>query len=232
MQHLNIVLASLGSIVVLFILVKLMGNREIAQMSMFDYVNSITIGSIAAEMATSLEGDFLKPLLAMAVYTASVILLEIISRKSLRCRRFIEGRTLILMDNGKIFNRNLKRARLSVNEFLMQCRMNGYFNLSDIQTAVLEPNGRVSILPAAEARSVMPKDLQLSPPPDKLVINVVLEGVILRENLKHTGNNETWLKKQLQVPLGEIVLATCDANNQVTVYKKQNKADKRDQFDI
>lgn len=232
MQHLNIVLASLGSIVVLFILVKLMGNREIAQMSMFDYVNSITIGSIAAEMATSLEGDFLKPLLAMAVYTASVILLEIISRKSLRCRRFIEGRTLILMDNGKIFNRNLKRARLSVNEFLMQCRMNGYFNLSDIQTAVLEPNGRVSILPAAEARSVMPKDLQLSPPPDKLVINVVLEGVILRENLKHTGNNEAWLKKQLQVPLGEIVLATCDANNQVTVYKKQNKADKRDQFDI
>ena len=232
MQHLNIVLVSLGSIVVLFILVKLMGNREIAQMSMFDYVNSITIGSIAAEMATSLEGDFLKPLLAMAVYTASVILLEIISRKSLRCRRFIEGRTLILMDNGKIFNRNLKRARLSVNEFLMQCRMNGYFNLSDIQTAVLEPNGRVSILPAAEARSVMPKDLQLSPPPDKLVINVVLEGVILRENLKHTGNNEAWLKKQLQVPLGEIVLATCDANNQVTVYKKQNKADKRDQFDI
>ena len=140
MDLLKIVFLSLGSIIVLFILTKLMGNREMSQLSMFDYIIGITIGSIAAEMSTALENDFMQPVVAMAVYAIVSIIISILSYKSIKIRRIISGNSLILFDNNELYRNNLKKAKLDLNEFLMQCRTAGYFSLSDIQTAILEPN--------------------------------------------------------------------------------------------
>jgi uncharacterized membrane protein YcaP (DUF421 family) len=127
MDLLKIVALSFGSVIFLFILTKLMGNKEMSQLSMFDYIIGITIGSIAAEMSTALESDFMQPVVAMAVYAAVSIIISILSYKSLKLRRIISGNSLILLDNGELYRDNLKKAKLDLNEFLMQCRTSRIF---------------------------------------------------------------------------------------------------------
>ena len=229
MELLNIVLTSIGSVVVLFILTKLMGKRQLSQLSMFDYINGITIGSIAAEMATSLEDDFLKPLLAMVIYALFSILISYVSCKSIVLRKFLSGEPLVLMKNGKIYENNLKKAKLDIDEFLVQCRNSGYFDVSNIEEALLEPNGKISFLPISKQRPVTPQDLNLSVPKDAFVINVIVDGNIMKENLKYTGNEEKWLKKQLDKQgisrVEDVFLATWDYYNNFKAYlKKEPKA--------
>lgn len=226
MELLNVLLASLGSILVLFILTKLMGNRELSQMSMFDYIIGITIGNIAAEMATSLEDDFLKPLLAMVIFAGIAILIYIISEKSLAFRRFLSGKSMILYQDGKLYEKNLKKARLDINEFLTQCRNQGYFNLANLQCAIMESNGKISFLPLSSQRPVTPSDLNLSPNQEKPTINIILDGEILQDNLQFAGKDIAWLKKKLKEQgisdLKQVFLATCDSDNHLSAYLRTN----------
>ena len=127
MDLIKIVALSLGSVIFLFILTKLMGNKEMSQLSMFDYIIGITIGSIAAEMSTALESDFMQPVVEMAVYAVVSIIISILSYKSLKLRRIISGNSLILLDNWELYRDNLKKAKLDLNEFLMQCRTSRIF---------------------------------------------------------------------------------------------------------
>lgn len=228
MELIKIAIVSMGSIVTLFILTKILGDREMSELSMFDYINSITIGSIAAEMATSLEGDFLKPLVAMVVYTAISFTISYLTCKSIVIRRFFEGHTLILYQNGQIFEKNLLKAKIDINEFLSMCRVSGYFNLNEIHSAFLESNGRLSILPMTINRPVTPADLNLNLSQEFPLANVIIDGHILRDNLKSTGKDENWIAKQLAAQgvkdIREVILATCDnSGNSLNVYIKLNK---------
>lgn len=230
----KIPILSLSSIIVLFILSKLMGNKEISQLSMFDYTIGITIGSIAAEMATSLEDNFMEPLLAMIVYALIAVFISYISAKFLHIRRVIEGKSVILYDNGKIFRGNLKKMNLDLSEFLMQCRVNGYFNLADLQTVILEANGKMSFLPKSIKRPATPEDLSIKPQQENIVINLILDGKILKENLKFINKDENWLikeiKKQGFLHLDQIFLATYDNNNNLSIYKKLDNKNLADPF--
>ena len=229
MDILKIIALSISSFIVLFFLTKLMGNREMAQLSMFDYIISITIGSIAAEMSTALDDNFIEPLIAMVVYAIGAIIVSFLALHSIKARRFISGTMLILYDNGKIFSKNLKKSKMDLNEFLMQCRTNGYFNLSDIQTAILESNGKLSFIPNTLKRPVTPEDLNLNPKQEFLVANIIIDGKVIEENLKNTGNNLKWLHDNLEKQKAgkpeNILLATCDKDNNLTVYKKISNLD-------
>lgn len=235
MNILKIILLSFGSIVILFLLTKLMGNREMSQLTMFDYIVGITIGSIAAEMSTSLENDFMEPIVAMLVYGLVTLFISYITCRSLNMRRFFTGKAKILLDNGKLYRKNFKSAKLDLNEFLMECRINGYFNLNDIQTAILEPNGKISFLPKSNKRPTNPEDLNLSPAPENIVYNIILDGILLKENLEKSGNNMNWLqnnlKKQGITNWKEVFLATCDNQNNLSVYVKLDKENKHDFFE-
>lgn len=234
MEILKIIVLSLTSITILFILTKIIGSREMSQLSMFDYINSITIGSIAAEMATSLEENFVQPLVAMIVYAIVIILLEFLTSKSLKIRRFINGNSLILLDNGTLYKENFKRAKLDISEFLTECRNKNFFNISDIQTAILEPNGKLSIIPKSIKRSIQPEDMNLNPEQEQIVTNIISDGKIIIENLKSTGNNEVWLNKKLKEQnisnVKDVFLATCDSNNNLSVYTNTPKKIKHDAF--
>ena len=233
-EILYIIALSLGSVIALFILTKLMGYRQMSQMSMFDYINGITIGSIAAEMATSLEENYVQPLTAMIVYALAAILLSWLSSRSIKARRVIEGKPLVLLNNGELYWENLKKAKIDVNEFLVHCRVNGYFDVSKLDTAVLEGDGKISFLPKAAERPVTPSDLNLSAQQDYMVANVILDGKIMEENLRHTGNDEKWLKNQIKGQGAEnvedVLLATCDTSNQVTVFLKTHRKEAKSVF--
>ena len=209
----QVILTAIASLAVLFLLTKLVGNRQISQMTMFDYISGITIGSIAAEMATELESP-LRPLTAMVVYGLLTYLISLWTEKSLSARRIFTGKPVLLFDKGVIYRDHLKTARLDLSEFLMLCRIAGYFDLEQIETAVLEHNGIVSFLPKAQYRPAEPNDFQLMPNQDTLLMPVILDGHVMPQNLQSVGKDETWLTKQLREQgyrdAGEVLLALCD----------------------
>ena len=232
---LKIILLSVFSEIILFILSKLMGNKEMSQLSMFDYIIGITIGSIAAEMATSLDDNFMEPLIAMSIYALFALLISILSYKSMKFRRLIYGNSLILLDNGELYKKNFKTAKLDINEFLEQCRTNGYFNLNDIQTAILESNGKISFLPKSNKTPLTPEDMNLTTTNSSVFINIIIDGHVLQENLEHSGHDLLWLNNELGKKnisdVSEVFLAMCDTNNQLIVYKQNSLCNSHDYFD-
>ena len=186
-------------------------------------------------MATALDGDVWQPLFAMIIYAFFAIMISYISMKSIKARRFLVGRPFLLYENGKLFEKNLKKAKLDINEFLTECRTNGYFYLSDIQSAIFETNGKISFIPVSTKRPVTPQDLNINVAKEAPVANVIMDGHIMQENLRHTGNDEIWLKKQLHAQgvshIKDIFLATCDCNNTLEVYVKLKKENKKDIFE-
>lgn len=232
---LKIILLSVFSEIILFILSKLMGNKEMSQLSMFDYIIGITIGSIAAEMATSLDDNFMEPLIAMSIYALFALLISILSYKSMKFRRLIYGNSLILLDNGELYKKNFKTAKLDINEFLEQCRTNGYFNLNDIQTAILESNGKISFLPKSNKTPLTPEDMNLTTTNSSVFINIIIDGHVLQENLEHSGHDLLWLNNELGKKnisdVSEVFLAMCDTNNQLIVYKQNSLSNSHDYFD-
>lgn len=196
MDIFKITLTSTASVVTLFLLTKLMGNKQVSQLSMFDYIIGISIGSIAAEFATELENPE-HSLTAMLIYGLSAYLVSVITGKSTHMRKIIIGKPMILFDKGKLYRENFKKVRIDISDFLTHCRNQGYFDLSQIQTAVFEYNGSVSILPVESNRPLEPQDMNLNPVQQEILVNVILDGNINEENLKKTGNNKVWLEKEL-----------------------------------
>lgn len=226
MEYLKIVVLSLGSIVILFLLTKIMGQREMSQLSIFDYIVSITIGSIAAEMATSLENNFMEPLIAMIIYAVVTLVIALINNRFVKLRPIFSGRTLILYDNGTLFKENFKKAKIDLNEFFVQCRTNGFFNLSDIKTALLEENGKISFLPLSEKRPANPSDFNIKPEEENIITNIILDGKVMEKNLSEIGRDKIWLSEELQkqgvTKMDNIFLATYKSDDTLSIYMTNN----------
>ena len=221
MELVKVILTSLLSAVSLFIIAKIMGHKQMAQLDFFDYITGITIGSIAAELATELESPW-KPLIAMLIYGAVSIGLAVMAHKFPKTRKFVNGAPTIIMNNGKLYRKNMKKARLELSEFMVMCRQEGYFNINDIGTAIFEYNGRLTILPISTKRPLTPKDMNITPEREKICTEVIMDGRILHENLKRLGLNLTWLEKQLKQQkydsAKEIYLGICDENNKLCLF--------------
>ena len=192
-----------------------------AQLDFFDYITGITIGSIAAELATELEAPW-KPLIAMIIYGLVALGLTILEHKFPKTRKYVNGIPTIIMDNGKLYRENMKKAKLELSEFMVLCRQEGYFNLNDIQTAVFEYNGRITILPKSEIRPLTPEDMNINPEKAEICTEIIMDGRIMNENLKRLGLDLTWLDKQLKKQkydnAKEIYLGICDKNNNLTLF--------------
>lgn len=223
MPVLILCLTTVGSFAVLFLSAKLIGHKQIAQLDFFDYITGITIGSIAAEMATELEEPW-KPMIAMVLYGGITLALSLISSRFPRSQKYLNGTPTILMDHGKLYYENLKKARLDLSEFLVLCRQQGYFDLTTIQTAIFEYNGKLTILPVTTQRPVTPQDLDLSPDQELIFTELIMDGRILEENLHRMGLDRTWLDKQLKQrhisSAKEVFLAVCDRNLKFVLFKK------------
>lgn len=226
MDYLTLCLTTLGSFAALFVIAKFVGHKQIAQLDFFDYITGITIGSIAAEMATELEEPW-KPLVAMVLYGFVTLLLSVATNKVQRSRKYLNGTPTILMDHGQLYRENLKKAKLDLSEFMVMCRQQGYFDLTDIETAVFEYNGKLTILPVSDRRPATPKDLNLAPEQELLFTELIMDGRILEGNLKRMGLDRTWLDKQLKQrhirSASDVFLAVCDRNLKFVVYERTDK---------
>ena len=209
----QVVLTSLLSLAAMFVFTRVGGKRQIAQMSPFDYLNAVTVGSIGAELATNLE-QWYRPLSALLIYIAATWFVHYSACKSNAMRSFWSGRSLILMDNGTIFKSSLKRAAIDLNEFLGQARVAGYFDPNEIETAILETCGQISFLPKSANRPLTPDDMQLHPDAASTWYDLIIDGQLMQDNLKAAGRDEQWLNTQLHAQgigqRSEVFYAACD----------------------
>lgn len=226
------VLMALLSIVLLFLLEKAMGSKQVYQMTMFDYVTGITIGSVAAELATELE-EPARPLTALVVYGVSAVVISVITSKSLKVRAAVTGKPLILLENGVIYRDNLKKARLDLSEFLTYCRISGWFDLNQLQAAVLEHNGAVSFLPKEKDRPATPTDLDLNPKQSQVQMPFIMDGKLLADNVRQAGKEEAWVHRTL-LRQGyrdekDVLLALWDGGEKLTVFPIHPERPKQEQ---
>jgi len=198
MDIIKVILTALLSVAALFIITKIMGHKQVAQLDFFDYVSGITIGSIGAELATELEEPY-QPLIALCVWGGASLVLNLIAHKLPKTRKYINGTPTILMNEGKLYRKNLKKAKLDLSEFLLLCREQGYFDLDEIQTAVFEHNGKLSILPKAAKRPATPEDLKITAKATHIGVEVIMDGRVMGENLSRMGKDEKWLENQLKL---------------------------------
>ena len=224
MGYLLILGKGITSIVVLFILSKVMGRKQVSQLNVFDYIIGISIGSIAAEMTLNNEIDFFEGVFAISIYAVFAYLITLLTNKSIIARRLLIGCPTVLIEDGKLNYKVLKKSKLDLNDFLQEARIQGYFNLSEIEFAIMEANGQVSFLPKSNAQPVKRKDMKLKTSYEGLCCNAVIDGKIMINNLKEIGKNEEWLLTRLKnnhyKDINSLALVILDSKEKMTVYEK------------
>lgn len=222
-ELLNVVFRALISLVVLFLVTKLIGKKQVSQLSLFDYVIGISIGNFAAEMTINLESEEVYGILAVVIFGFIAYLVSILCMKSIRLRRFFMGSPTIIIEHGQFIYNSFYKVRYDVNDVLEQCRIKGYYDISDIEYAIVEANGELSILSKNESCPVTKKDMKIKSNNTGLCANVIIDGKIMYKNLSIIGKNEDWLIKELKIErkqINDILLATVDINNKIVFYDK------------
>ena len=228
----DVTIRAILSLVTLFFITKLIGKKQVSELSLFDYVIGISIGNFSAEMTINLESHEANGILAVIIFGVVAYIVSKLTMKSIKLRRFFIGVPTMIIQDGKILYTSMKRMKLDINDLLEQCRMSGYFDISQIEYAILEAGGDLSILPKSDYRPVCPNDMKLKVKDDGLVANVVIDSKIMNDNLKYMNKDESWLLKQLKIKghkdLSNILLVTIDNNEKLNIYEKNISVDNFD----
>ncbi len=224
MNFLEVVYRTFLSALTLFLLAKAMGRKQIGELNTFDYIIGITIGSIASEMTVNSDVSLINCIVAMAVLSLIGILISYATTKSMFLRRFFTGCPIILIENGKIIEKGLNKARFDINDLLQECRINGYFDISEIAYALMEANGRISFLLKSKYTPVTLSDMKIKASKKGLCVNLIIDGNIMMEHLKNINKDSAWLLTRLEnmgySDYSNILLASCDTKERITVYLK------------
>jgi len=190
-------ISSLVAIIALFVFTRIMGKKQMAQLNFFDYVIGISIGSIASEYAVVRTIHVSEGLTALSVFTLFSIVLSHISMKSYKGRKLLDGSPIVLIENGKVIEANLKKTKVNINDLLEECRQKDIFDIANIEFAIMETSGRLSILPKSQNRPLTPKDMNIKTAYEGLCTNVVIDGKVIKENLKAIKKDMEWLNAEL-----------------------------------
>lgn len=219
-QWIEIIWRTLLAVIVLFILTKILGKRQLGELSYFEYITGITIGSIAAYVSLDLEASWYYGLLAMVVWTAVVYGLGFLTLKSKVARDIIQGKGVVLIKEGKILEDNLARVHFTADDLLEELREKNAFSVADVEFAVLESDGKFNVLFNKENQPLTPKHLGIKVAPEQEPQTVIIDGKIMDEPLATIGLNRNWLHTELEkigVSKENVFLGQVDSYGQLTV---------------
>lgn len=188
---------SIVAFVVLFIFTRLIGKQQLSQLTVFEYLVGITIGSIASAMSIELEIQSMNGIIGMAVWALIPIGLALLGLKSPLIRRYIEGEPRVLIRNGRIVDHNLKKERIDLDQLLMLLRQKSIFAVADVEFAILEVNGQLSVMPKANKRPLMASDIHLPVSNERDSITLIKDGVLNPQALMEAGVDKAWLTGKL-----------------------------------
>jgi uncharacterized membrane protein YcaP (DUF421 family) len=216
----EIILRTLTTVVTLLVLTRLIGKRQLSQLSLFEYITGITIGSIASYVSLDLNTEWYLGILSLVVWAAVSIGVEFLQMKSKTMRDLLDSRATVLIKDGKILEDNLKKERITTDELLEQLRKKNVFNTADVEFAIIESNGAINVLLKKENQPITPKHLGFKVSPEKEPQAVIMDGEILDEPLAALGLNRKWLHTELEklgVAPENVFLGQVDAYGQLYV---------------
>lgn len=216
----DVIIRSFVFLALLFFMTKILGKKQISELSFFEYVSGITIGSIAGEAITGLELNMYQGMVAIIIFSLATLFADILALKSKSFRDFIEGRGTVFIKDGKVLEENLKKEKYSVDELSALLRQKDIYRIADVEFAVLEPRGNLSALLKKENRPLTPKDLQMKVPTEKEPQTVIMDGSILDEALRSAGKSRGWLEtelEKLELTLDNVFIGQVDSYGELTV---------------
>ena len=223
-----VIINSFISFIYLFIISKLLGKKQIAQLEFIDYVVGISLGSIAADMSVETQAPFYHALIAMTIFFFLAFLVAIIGRKNTFFKRILKGKPSVLIYEGQIDYKELAKCKIDINDLLSMLREKDYFDISEVAYALFEPSGKLSVLPKGEFRPTVAQDIGKNVIRKSKLTNVVVsDGKISYSGLNEIKQDKNWLFKKLNIAtkkqLKQIILATFDNEDGFKVYYKNKQ---------
>lgn len=220
-----VVINSFISFIYLFFISKILGKKQIAQLEFIDYVVGISLGSIAAELSTETEQPFYHNLIAMSIFFVLAYLVAIIGRKNTFLKKLLKGKPTVLIYEGQIDYKALCNCKIDVNDLLSMLREKNFFNVNDVEFAIFEPSGKLSVLPKGALAPVTAKDVDKGKIKKAKLTNIILtDGKVLNASLKAIGKDKDWLLKKLRIDKKQVknyILATYDEKtDKISLFKK------------
>lgn len=218
-EWLNILLRSFVLVIILFFLTKAVRKKHLSQLNIFDYMNGIVAGGIVAITTTHAE-NFLYGLIALFIWFAVPFLFDFLALKSKKIRDYTQGKSTIIIQDGKIMEGNLKKTAFSADDLLQHLRGKDYFHVSDVEFALLEPTGKISVLPKTDKRPLTASDLNIKLTPTKESQTVIMDGKMLLEPLANLNLQPRWLQTELDkqnVAMENVFLAQADSHGQLFI---------------
>lgn len=195
----NIILRTSFSFAMLFFLTRLLGKKQMSQMTYFNYITSITTGTLTANIIAIDSETLLDEIVGLIWWVILAIIIGFITLKSAKIRSFIDGQPTILIKNGKLSRKALKDTRLDLYELSMMLRTKDIFSVSDVDYAILEPNGEVTVLKKHAQLNITKSDMNIPQTTPTYMPSVLIsDGAIVDKNLKELGLSRDWLKKELE----------------------------------
>lgn len=207
------------------IVMRLMGKREIGQLQPFELAIAIMIADLASIPMTEVGIPIFNGIIPILGLLVMHLIISIINLKSMKAREIICGKPSILIYRGKIDEKTLKKERFTINELQERLRGNNVVNLGDVEYAILETSGEVTVIQKPEKRNTIPEDFQIQPEYEGIPYDLVIDGKIMEKNLKMIGKNKEWLKKQVKkfkMKPEEALVVTIDGKGQIFCQKKEN----------
>ncbi|NGM80872.1 DUF421 domain-containing protein [Paenibacillus sp. 7124] len=217
---LEVILRTIVAVVVLFLLTKILGKRQVSQLSFFEYITGITLGSLAAYISLDTDNNWHLGMIAILVWVAISFGIEFLQLKSKKARDFVDFKATVLIKDGKILEENLKKERLTTDDLLEQLRGRDVFKVADVEFAIMEANGQINVLLNRENQPLTPKHLGIKVAPEKETQAVIMDGKLMPEALDMMGKTPKWLMDELekqQLNMQDIFLGQIDSYGELTV---------------
>ncbi|GCL72499.1 hypothetical protein PN4B1_24260 [Paenibacillus naphthalenovorans] len=216
----HIAIRSAGAITILFLITRILGKKQISQLTYFEYILGIALGELIGFMSIDLESPFMYGVMGLLVWFSIPYILEILALKSNLLRKWFDGTGTVMIKDGKIMEDNLKKERYTADELLEQLRIKGVFNVADAEFAVLEPSGDLSVLLKQEQQPLTPQHLGIRVAPQRESHTVIIDGKIRDEPLATAGLSREWLQTELEkigVTLENVFVGQVDSYGQLYV---------------
>lgn len=233
---LNTFIRTVVAFFLILIVTRLMGRKSISQMTFFDFSIAITLGSVTANIGLGSNATFSSAVTVLLTLCLLGIMVGLIHINSFRLRKLFNSEPIIIISNGEIIKKNMKRERLTINELTSLLREKNYFNISDINFAILENDGKLSVLPKSNKKPLTPSDMQIQLPESGLTRDIIIDGNILYENLQYINLTEKWLFTELK-NIGindakEVFFAALDSSGKLYVSKGNKEIEKHGEYGI
>ncbi|CAI6084175.1 hypothetical protein PAECIP112173_04203 [Paenibacillus sp. JJ-100] len=217
---LEVIIRTFSAVTMLFLITKILGKRQISELSLFEYITGITLGNLVGYISLDTDKSWYLGFIAVFVWIVVSVGAEYLTMKSKKIRDIVDGKSTVLVENGAVIQENLKKERLTIDEFLEQLRKKDVFRVADVEFAVMEQSGEISVLLKKEYQPLTADLLGYNIASEKETRTIIMDGHILPETLKVAGLTEDWVRKELRklnLTLSQVSIGQVDSKGKLTV---------------